>query len=311
MPDLQELGEAIKRGDRDTSVSLTQEAIDAAIPAQEILDVMVGAMDIVGQRFQKNEIFVPEMLIAARAMKESMALLEPVLVAAGITPIAKAVIGTVEGDLHDIGKNLVAMMWKGANFDVIDLGTNVSPQKFVDAVQNNDAQTGRTLGLADHDHAGHQVDGGCDQERRVGCHQGGHWRRPGHAGIRRRDWCRRLRPGRGQCRGRRSQTAGLETTQHQSRLSLRESNAWVPPLAPPVRNCQELTDSPCWAALLSHSSERRLNQLRTLWSRRAWAVYTRRPVRAARADRRPTPAGWATDRAAELTACSQVTTWPE
>jgi 5-methyltetrahydrofolate--homocysteine methyltransferase len=140
MPDLQELGEAIKRGDRDTSVSLTQEAIDASVPAQEILDVMVSAMDIVGQRFQKNEIFVPEMLIAARAMKEAMALLEPVLVEAGITPLAKAVIGTVEGDLHDIGKNLVAMMWKGANFEVIDLGTNVAPQKFVDAVQQNQAQ---------------------------------------------------------------------------------------------------------------------------------------------------------------------------
>ena len=140
MPDLQELGEAIKRGDRDKSVALTQEAIDAKSPAQEILDVMVGAMDVVGKRFQKNEIFVPEMLIAARAMKESMALLEPILIDAGITPLAKAVIGTVEGDLHDIGKNLVAMMWKGANFDVIDLGTNVSPQKFVDAVQENKAE---------------------------------------------------------------------------------------------------------------------------------------------------------------------------
>ena len=140
MPDLQELGEAIKRGDRDQSAMLTNAAIAAKVPAQEILDVMVAAMDVVGQRFQKNEIFVPEMLIAARAMKESLALLEPLLVDAGITPIAKAVIGTVEGDLHDIGKNLVDMMWKGANFDVIDLGTNVSPQKFVDAVRDNNAQ---------------------------------------------------------------------------------------------------------------------------------------------------------------------------
>ena len=140
MPDLQELGEAIKRGDRNKSATLTKAAIAAQVPAQEILDVMVGAMDVVGQRFQKNEIFVPEMLIAARAMKEAMGLLEPMLVEAGITPVAKAVIGTVEGDLHDIGKNLVAMMWKGANFDVIDLGTNVSPQKFVDAARDNKAQ---------------------------------------------------------------------------------------------------------------------------------------------------------------------------
>ena len=139
MPDLQELGAAIKRGDRDQAMTLTQECIDADTPAQEVLDAMVEAMDDVGQKFQKNEIFVPEMLIAARAMKEAMNLLEPILVAAGITPIAKAVIGTVEGDLHDIGKNLVAMMWKGANFDVIDLGTNVPPQKFVDAVRDNQA----------------------------------------------------------------------------------------------------------------------------------------------------------------------------
>jgi 5-methyltetrahydrofolate--homocysteine methyltransferase len=140
MPDMQELGEAIKSGNRDKATALTQEAIDEKLPAREILDTMVGAMDVVGQRFQNNEIFVPEMLIAARAMKEAMALLEPVLVAAGITPVAKAVIGTVEGDLHDIGKNLVAMMWKGANFDVIDLGTNVAPQKFVEAARENGAQ---------------------------------------------------------------------------------------------------------------------------------------------------------------------------
>ena len=88
MPDLQELGEVIKRGDGNKAAELTKAAIAANVPAQEILDVMVGAMDVVGQRFQKNEIFVPEMLIAARAMKEAMGLLEPVLVAAGITPLA-------------------------------------------------------------------------------------------------------------------------------------------------------------------------------------------------------------------------------
>ena len=139
MPDLQKLNEAIKIGNRDDAVALTQEAIDTETAPREILDAMVEAMDDVGGRFQRNEIFVPEMLIAARAMKESMALLEPQLVAAGIKPVAKAVIGTVSGDLHDIGKNLVAMMWKGANFDVIDLGTNVSPDKFVDAAKEHNA----------------------------------------------------------------------------------------------------------------------------------------------------------------------------
>ena len=139
MPDLQKLNEAIKIGNRDDAVAITQESIDAEVPLREILDSMVDAMDDVGGRFQRNEIFVPEMLIAARAMKESMALLEPLLVAAGIKPVAKAVIGTVSGDLHDIGKNLVSMMWKGANFDVVDLGTNVSPEKFVDAAKEHNA----------------------------------------------------------------------------------------------------------------------------------------------------------------------------
>jgi 5-methyltetrahydrofolate--homocysteine methyltransferase len=139
MADLQKLNEAIKSGNRDDAVALTKEAIDAEVAPREMLDAMVDAMDDVGGRFQRNEIFVPEMLIAARAMKESMALLEPLLVAAGIKPVAKAVIGTVSGDLHDIGKNLVAMMWKGANFEVIDLGTNVSPDKFVNAAKEHNA----------------------------------------------------------------------------------------------------------------------------------------------------------------------------
>lgn len=139
MPDLHKLSEAIKSGNREEAVAMTGEAIDGKVPAQEILDAMVVAMDDVGRRFQCNDIFVPEMLIAARAMKEAMARLEPLLVEAGIKPVAKAVIGTVAGDLHDIGKNLVAMMWKGANFEVVDLGTNVAPQKFVDAVKQHNA----------------------------------------------------------------------------------------------------------------------------------------------------------------------------
>ena len=97
-------------------------------------------MDDIGARFQKNEVFVPEMLIAARAMKESMVILEPLLVAAGIRPEFTALIGTVQGDLHDIGKNLVAMMWKGANFNVIDLGTNVPPERFVAAAREHNPQ---------------------------------------------------------------------------------------------------------------------------------------------------------------------------
>lgn len=137
MTDLRSLNEAIQTGDRDTATRLTQQAIDEAQPPQQILDAMVAAMDVVGGRFQRHEIFVPEMLIAARAMRESITLIEPLLVKAGVKPIAKAVIGTVEGDLHDIGKNLVAMMWRSANIEVIDLGANVPPQRFVAAVQEH------------------------------------------------------------------------------------------------------------------------------------------------------------------------------
>jgi len=140
MIDLAQLGSAIERGDRDTARALTTQAIDAGLPPQQILDAMVGAMGVVGKRFQAHEVFVPEMLIAARAMKESIALLEPLLVQAGIRPVARAIIGTVEGDLHDIGKNLVAMMWRSANIEVIDLGANVSPQKFLDAARQHEPQ---------------------------------------------------------------------------------------------------------------------------------------------------------------------------
>jgi 5-methyltetrahydrofolate--homocysteine methyltransferase len=139
MADLTALGKAIEAGDRTTAVALTKDALEAGLPAQQILDAMTDAMAVTGARFQANEIFVPEMLIAARAMKESMAVLEPVLAGAGIKPEVTAVLGTVKGDLHDIGKNLVGMMWKGANIEVVDLGTNVSPEAFVAAAKEHGA----------------------------------------------------------------------------------------------------------------------------------------------------------------------------
>jgi len=134
MSTLDLLGQAIAFGKSKDAKAFTQRALDEAVPAGEIVDrALVPAMAAVGERFKRNEIFVPEMLIAARAMKEAMALLEPHLVAAGITPKFTAVIGTVQGDLHDIGKNLVAILWRGANFRVVDLGTNVPPARFVAA----------------------------------------------------------------------------------------------------------------------------------------------------------------------------------
>ena len=96
-------------------------------------------MKIVGDQFKRNEIFVPEMLVAARAMKEALKILEPMLASAGIKPKYTALIGTVQGDLHDIGKNLISMMWRGANFAVVDLGTNVSPDRYVAAAKEHKA----------------------------------------------------------------------------------------------------------------------------------------------------------------------------
>ena len=139
MSDLEDLSAAIERGDRSAATALTREAVDAGLPPATILAAMTRAMDRVGARFQASEIYVPEMLVAARAMKEATALLEPLLARAGIRPEHTAVIGTIRGDLHDIGKNLVGMMWKGANFEVIDLGTNVPAERFVAAVLEHDA----------------------------------------------------------------------------------------------------------------------------------------------------------------------------
>ena len=132
MVDLNALTAAVEAGDRKSAVSLTQEAIDAGISPDVILGAMTTAMTEVGRKFACNEgVDVPEMLISAHAMKEGSVLLEPLLAASGMAPEYTAVIGTVKGDLHDIGKNLVAMMLEGAGFEVIDLGTDVYPDKFV------------------------------------------------------------------------------------------------------------------------------------------------------------------------------------
>jgi len=135
MSEMHPLSQAVMAGRRKEVPELVQRCLDAGEEAKTIVETrLVPAMMAVGDRFKRNEIFVPEMLIAARAMKEALKILEPLLVAAGIRPEHTAVIGTVEGDLHDIGKNLVAMMWKGANIEVIDLGVNVSPAAFAEAV---------------------------------------------------------------------------------------------------------------------------------------------------------------------------------
>jgi len=131
---LERLTTAIKTGKRKDAKAATAESLDAGLSPQSVLDALTAGMNDVGKRFKANEIFVPEVLVAARAMQKSMDLLEPILVASGIQPKHTILIGTVEGDLHDIGKNLVMMMLKGANFKVIDLGVNVAAETFSQAI---------------------------------------------------------------------------------------------------------------------------------------------------------------------------------
>jgi len=141
MADLKALADAIIKGDQNTAVEITKAALKEGAEAESVLnDGLIAGMDVIGERFKKNEVYIPEVLIAARAMKMAMEILEPELVKAGVKPRGKFLIGTVQGDLHDIGKNLVAMMLKGAGFEVIDLGVDTGPEKFVEQAKATGAQ---------------------------------------------------------------------------------------------------------------------------------------------------------------------------
>ncbi len=136
MADLKELASALERGDAPTVEKLTQQALDEGVGPKEILDgALIAGMQVVGKRFKDNEIYVPEVLIAARAMTCGMKVLEPQLVKAGVKPVGTIAMGTVRGDLHDIGKNLVGMMMRGNGFKVIDLGIDVTPEQFVETAK--------------------------------------------------------------------------------------------------------------------------------------------------------------------------------
>jgi 5-methyltetrahydrofolate--homocysteine methyltransferase len=137
---MQEISAALIDGDNETVDRLTRHALAGGTGALQVMDYgLVAGMAIVGIKFRQNFIFVPEVLGCARAMKAGMAHLEPILSASGIKPIAKVVMGTVKGDLHDIGKNLCIMMLRGAGFEVIDLGVDTSPDKFIEAVEEHKA----------------------------------------------------------------------------------------------------------------------------------------------------------------------------
>ena len=132
MDTLQQISEQLQKGNADQVAALTQEAISARLDTRTILDDgLIAGMAVVGERFKVHEIFLPDVLLAARAMYAGLDLLKPLMIKEGIPTIGKVVIGTVQGDLHDIGKNLVGIMLKGAGFDVIDLGKDVPPEKFV------------------------------------------------------------------------------------------------------------------------------------------------------------------------------------
>lgn len=140
MTDLKPLYDAVLEGNAPAAKAFTQKALDDGADPQSLLtDAMIPAMDEVGRLFEANEYFVPELLIAARAMKGALVLVSPLLKASGAKPVGKVIVGTVRGDLHDIGKNLVAAMLEGGGFEVIDLGVDVAPEKFVEAIQASDA----------------------------------------------------------------------------------------------------------------------------------------------------------------------------
>jgi len=138
MVDLNDISEALQRGKAEKVSELVKQALNEKITPKNILEEgLLQGMSIIGEKFKKNEVYVPEVLIAARAMHAGMDILQPKLTETGVKNIGKVVMGTVQGDLHDIGKNLVKMMLEGAGFEVIDLGTDISAEKFVEAVKEH------------------------------------------------------------------------------------------------------------------------------------------------------------------------------
>ncbi len=134
------LTESIMEGNESKVQKIVEEAVKNKLPVKEILnDGLIGAMNVVGEKFRNCELFVPEVLMAAKAMKAGLGVLKPLFEKSGVQPIGKVVIGTVKGDLHDIGKNLVAMMVEGTGFEVLDAGVDVAPEKFVEVLKTSQA----------------------------------------------------------------------------------------------------------------------------------------------------------------------------
>jgi 5-methyltetrahydrofolate--homocysteine methyltransferase len=137
---LQQISETLQRGEDERTCELVRQAIERDVgPARILDDGLIAGMNVVGERFRIHEIFLPEVLLAAKAMTAALELLKPLLIETDVPSRGKVVIGSVRGDLHDIGKNLVGIMLKGAGFDVIDLGSDVAPENFVDTAERHDA----------------------------------------------------------------------------------------------------------------------------------------------------------------------------
>ena len=137
---LQEIAASLRNGEDERVAELTRQAMDAGLPVGEILDNgLIGGMNVVGDLFRRHEIFLPEVLLAARAMQRGIDLITPLMIEEGIPTAGKVVIGTAHGDLHDIGKNLVGIMLEGTGFEVIDLGSDVTPEKFVETAESEGA----------------------------------------------------------------------------------------------------------------------------------------------------------------------------
>ena len=145
MADFEKISEMLQKGKAKDVEAMVKEALDEGVPPGDILEKgLISGMGIIGGKFKKNDVYVPEVLIAARAMNSGMKVLEPALAEAGAKPLGIVAVGTVKNDLHDIGKNLVCMMLKGAGFQVVDLGIDVPPEKFVEAVKDG----AQVLGLS-------------------------------------------------------------------------------------------------------------------------------------------------------------------
>ena len=196
---LKRIADALQQGDDQQVGTLTAEALGAGLPAGDILKQgLVAGMNVVGEQFRLREIFLPDVLLSARAMYAGLDLLKPHLASEGVPSRGKVVLGTMKGDLHDIGKNLVGIMLKGAGFEVIDLGHDVAPEAFVDAAVREGADADRHVGAPHHHHDPHARRGGAREGARARREGADDRRRgPGERRLRARDRGGRLRLRRG------------------------------------------------------------------------------------------------------------------